>query len=83
MRVNPCIGAQLTATAHRQPTYSSLHHCHHYHDHHHHHHHHHYDQHQHNHDHDDHQHDHDHHAYIFWDNSDPLVGDRNVLHENG
>ena len=64
MRVNPCIGAQLTATAHRQPTYSSLHHCHHYH---------HYDQHQH----------HDHHAYIFWDNSDPLVGDRDVLHENG
>ena len=72
MRVNPCIGAQLTATAHRQPTYSSLHHCQHCH---------HYDQHQH-HDQDDHQHDHDHHAYIFWDNSDPLVGDRNVLGVN-
>ena len=38
MRVNPCIGAQLSATAHRQPTYSSHHHHpYHCHDHRHHH----------------------------------------------
>ena len=93
MRVNPCIGTQLTASAHRQPTYSSHLHHHLHHDDHSHQHNlddyndhyldHHDHSHQHNHDHYLGDHDHDHHAYIFWDDSDPLIGDRNVLHENG